>query len=752
MHAFSLWNTASKFSYLSLNHGSSSTLDLDGRDGKVTFRWNSRLCSGTRFHKAALDGDLATVEAILVEDPEALSSRFTYETFYDGVPQEGSAEAIHIAASRGHEGVVRALLSRGVATNSVSSDPRDQHDVLHAAVFAEGRGGGEGMVRLLLEHKAPLVSNNSSRNPLHLAFQTGQASLIPLLREEMGRRGVLEAAESDALGETPLKVGIHMRKLSEEQLSQAAALTAESLLVFIQEEPGCIPSFLKRFAKHKGVRAKELSKLITVQDLVRLLAENQVAADALLSAVTGTPEMENEGWHPLPTRISFAPRDRGEWIQGWLNPPRDCIERYVPERVWRFNTAIFEEPLWHKDFIGKGCGRPVQDVHIKVCEVPNLACPEFLAALCRAADDDNLSIFKNRTVRSLLQIVWWNGAIWVDGIQFILSVWGLVLLLLETYREKGQRRSRLSVAQDFLSSRAMIDGLHELAQFVGLATIGRMREYFDLGNLYDVFRCVLPALLIMDIWDKGILAVVILIYWARILEVNFSESMSSQLLPITRVARGLLPASIVASVGFCAFTHALSVLDDGGKFESRLALNSFEMLLTAQVPDEIKEDSEENTPVLYLMYLSMMVFTVFFLNIFIGVIGEQYGIQKDSCDLVFQNLRANICSTFLIRATVIPCWLMPRGLAMVATGIAAATCLSLQVLIYTHRLQLERPWITFSICFAVMLLSCYQDPSAPWSRRCHPSQGERAQEVTTNEHFYLWFAESVAMPTSDCDT
>ncbi|CAE7250483.1 unnamed protein product, partial [Symbiodinium sp. KB8] len=51
---------------------------------------------------------------------------------------------------------------------------------------------------------------------------------------------------------------------------------------------------------------------------------------------------------------------------------------------------------------------------------------------------------------------------------------------------------------------------------------------------------------------------IVLIYWMRLLEgVTYSEKIGHALLPLQKLATGLLPAMTFTLVGFCALTHAM---------------------------------------------------------------------------------------------------------------------------------------------------------------------------------------------------
>ena len=103
--------------------------------------------------------------------------------------------ALYIAATNGHEGVVRLLLERGAqreAANKNGATP----------LFIAAQRGHEGVVRLLLEGGAQReAANKDGATPLYIAAQQGHEGVVRLLLERGAQR---EAAQKD--GATPLYI------------------------------------------------------------------------------------------------------------------------------------------------------------------------------------------------------------------------------------------------------------------------------------------------------------------------------------------------------------------------------------------------------------------------------------------------------------------------------------------------------------------------------------------------------------------
>jgi len=167
-------------------------------------------------------------------------------------------------------------------------------------------------------------------------------------------------------------------------------------------------------------------------------------------------------------------------------------------------------------------------------------------------------------------------------------------------------------------------------------------------------------------------------------------------------------------VGFCAFTHAFYMVHGKiGCFWSEIIPKTFSTLIAVDLPSDLGEmDVFER----FLTYVAVLVFSMFVLNIFIGVIGEQYEVQKERCPIIFQHRRATACFNFLIRAKVLPCTLLSRRLALVVQALAVGSMLALQF--EGLRRGSSLPWTksSFILCQLVTLFCAYQNPKAPWTK------------------------------------
>jgi cytohesin len=148
-------------------------------------------------HKAAQDGDLATVLNLLGSDPYLVKSREEYKltalhraaaaghadvvkALLDRSAQVdardyGGGTALHSAATHGHAGAAAALLDRG-------ADPSAPDEEGLTPLHFAARNGHEAAAALLLGRKAdPNARGKFTGMPLHEAAEHGKRALVELL-------------------------------------------------------------------------------------------------------------------------------------------------------------------------------------------------------------------------------------------------------------------------------------------------------------------------------------------------------------------------------------------------------------------------------------------------------------------------------------------------------------------------------------------------------------------------------------------
>ncbi|CAK9060897.1 unnamed protein product, partial [Durusdinium trenchii] len=214
-----------------------------------------------------------------------------------------------------------------------------------------------------------------------------------------------------------------------------------------------------------------------------------------------------------------------------------------------------------------------------------------------------------------------------------------------------------------------------------------------------------------------VLICAVFLYWCRLLDCFTSaEFIGLEILPIRQMAMGLLPALAVTCVAFCAFTHAFYLVNGGPKVESMvdIVFETFATLITAALPPDISTGTG-NQVKLILCILAVSFFTVFILNIFIGVMGELYVKEKQRAEHTFRMYRAGSCYQYLLRSRVLQCNLMSADRGLLLMLVSGCVALTVQILGFiNHEQRIPGTSIIFFVCQALILLGAYQSPDTPW--------------------------------------
>lgn len=761
------------------------------------FKWNGKDCKGNKLHKAVRCKAFEDVFRILEHSPSALHSRFVYETTDPtGAVQEGTGEAIHIAAGHQELDLMEFLLHRKASVHAkVTRGCEDHYAVLHAAIFAEGRGGHADVVRRIVEVKADMDANLHGEYPLHIAFRAGKLDLINILRDEREKRNLPDLEDDDQdlyKGPTPLEIGISRSGMTTLELVMAARLSAASLRVFAKHEPRAIPMFLARlqsspdlaFPDEKMCLAAYLAKLITVKELACVLLNCPLAADALLTAVTSAPHCRSKAMHPLPPKVRMNARHFWQSMASYFNPPIEYLPSYQKDHVWEYDGNTFTYPEWHSFYTmnvpsGQLIDRAACDVEIQVCHISDLASAEFFLALKDGLTKDpgqDLSIFDNIVLRGLISVVWWDSAVSVELMQGFLDLWVLVLLLVELYMScpRGAADERLLmheggaqggataregdafgghaevdfehrepsdfiIACDFLVARGIAGFLHHAHLLWALVTVEthvRQRHILLYCNTSNLLSLGILMLLWVDLsWldqdaNMAVRLFAIMRNWLRLMKANLLfESIGKALLPLVDVVGGLLPSVALTVFVFCCYVHMRLYMLGGLLPWGDIMKDSFSTLFTGGLESTgFKLD-------LMLTYGGVTIFTLFMLNIFIGVISEVYQDKEQIVDQRYQQLLSESCLSYLLRFRLIPTHHVSYTLAVVSVVISFVVMLVVQTVSLVQRQRVQYSCAVFLVCMVVLDLMSYCWSRPPWVKV--------SGEFANSDYNYLWVAKKV---------
>lgn len=489
----------------------------------------------------------------------------------------------------------------------------------------------------------------------------------------------------------------------------------------------------------------------------------------LLDMATVKARATDPEWHPLPQRVHF--RESWDGVQSTVLSEMD--------KHWVFNETGLEFPKWHWKILPRERVRsftyseigPHLDANIRVCHVPNIISPNVFAALISSVrlGDAGLCLYESSTLRAAVSYTFDHGAMWFEMIQCLISVWGLSLLVLQTcfnhervvglgasslyYRmDEGvfdpsltATNHRDGVVADWMIAKGFVDLCLEVAEVFGRIRTGELRGYFNIGNAWDLLRSIIPIALLAFHSERWLHLLVVLIYWMRLLEsVILSEWIGCALLPLQKLLMGLLPALAFTVVCFGALTHAMyTVQVTADHLWPTTVFRTFATLITQGLPEHEPEDGLE----LLVLYGGVLFFSIFVLNIFIGVIDEEYKNEKELSHLRFLGLRASSCLTYLLRVRVIPCGLLGAKAAFGAAFAAMIAALTLQAssILLERRLMGSYQLLAFQACQLIIFLAPFQCEDGPWTDRFAASgkvfKGYRSLDARNQVRRYIWIIE-----------
>lgn len=461
-----------------------------------------------------LSGDAEQASQQLDEGLASVLEEFAYSGVGPNMSEQlVTGSAIHLAASRGHRWLVEMLLDRGASIESmVQRDGLPYDNVIHVAVWKEGRGGDKDMISFLCARGSDIASTRADGGScLHVAFMTGNEATIRAVQDQMEEDGcnthefLYDDSSSAERTETPLELGIKAGKLSQEALAALAPPHLSSLRVFIHHAPECIPSFMVRLMRAESDRgvtvsggvADVLFDKLSSLDIARLILDFPEAFASLLNVCTTRPAVVCPGWHPLPQRMSFAGQHVFTRMYVWLFGVPSFVTFYVQDTQWEFNDATYSAPAWHQQITAQKSA-PYKDVKIQVCRLPNIISPKVFAPLVRSADQGQF-LHLVPAIRAAVSHTFWNGAVWMEVSQFILALWGLILLVIETLHKHEAAMAAMGsdremteeafdpsyaadslthgVVADWIIAKGIVDLLLELVQIWGCDLVGELRSY-----------------------------------------------------------------------------------------------------------------------------------------------------------------------------------------------------------------------------------------------------------------------------------
>jgi hypothetical protein len=581
------------------------------------------------------------------------------------------------------EGCAKLLIERNADVNAQNMN---KTTCLHSVATR----GDPVMAKLLVENKADIFAEKDGKRPLQLAVEKG------------------------GFPRSKLHLFTHRHIDDVILVAQLSAKAASDMLKDTKQtnENG---SHVVHEAWQKTLRPDNPDGAVEILDKwCQLMQIAPRAAIELLETATVEPQVEDANRHALPrrARIYFGqdmscryetdrtwkcnaqsksredkyPEWHADFAEGtyrtksdlrrsathrFRRPFRDHLQRFY-RRALTIGTKV--------EGIGAeiaDCGAEYMDsqelvsVKILMVDIPNvLDEPNVLYAL---ATTKRLGVFATMPAQAIITCAWKSVAKYFFIFNMIFKIVELMILLMWVCAPNkiGTNsffiRSTWSVALA-INARDVVTEFHEIIGY-GLK-LGNISQYINLRNFFDVIAIgTMFSLLAHSHSDLDVskypqhLCFISAYRWFMIISnVRVIRVVGHQVLPLVNSIAPLFGITTVIVLFFMTFFHAFMALELSSERSLRdnmsVFLGAFGLLLVGDgggIETVLQLGGEENstgnpwTVTLYVM--SVIVFVVILLNLFIAVHGEAYSTAHEKTECCFFQERADHC---------LRCWLRPH--------------------------------------------------------------------------------------------
>ena len=323
---------------------------------------------------------------------------------------------------------------------------------------------------------------------------------------------------------------------------------------------------------------------------------------------------------------------------------------------------------------------PRVDVNVEVCFIPGLASAEIFVALARS---DDLTIFEHRVVSCLIQRGWWEVAYTYDILQLfltgwfllVLTAWSLTTMNFEEELEVVEAEIPLIRTRsfDFVAARALADLILAFVEVVGDSrlrfdpdrsaahqdgettdessvpkTLRYMLRWFRRGSFQEFWSVlILVSMFFLPVGrlKSACKGFAMLWYWWGFLGISTrcAQKVATFVCPMIEASYSLIPPLMVTSVIFCGLWQAIDLLItelEPASHNDDIFMKLF--YFSWAVDPERTFAYKFDDPVLRgSMYMTTLLFSVYILNIFIGIISEAYKKETETVDWVANNYLRN---------------------------------------------------------------------------------------------------------------
>eukprot|EP00928_Gymnodinium_smaydae_P099522 TRINITY_DN9525_c0_g1_i2.p1 TRINITY_DN9525_c0_g1~~TRINITY_DN9525_c0_g1_i2.p1 ORF type:complete len:1033 (-),score=202.81 TRINITY_DN9525_c0_g1_i2:265-3363(-) len=649
-----------------------------------TFNFKGRNTCGGVLHVAALHTEgTELVKALL--DANAVPDETCAAVAFGKLAE---LQPIHLACGAGNvDTVVELLWARADVEASTKNNGKPHYGPMHEAAYF----GNHNTIRCLLEMGGSINALNSLRQtPLHVAAAGGNWRAASVLVEAKA-----DLAATDEKGNTPLTIAVK-KSFPLRKIGMLARPCVADLKTAAIEDPPAALELLRDRKAWKAALTGNISRQPSASDLVVLLRAAPAAAAELLDVLTVEPRAVDQFHHPLP---KYGVRPHFDWrpceyrpATSWVYFPdkrgQDCYPQWhdtlappIRQDPRNLQGAVVHQVASLAMSMYEGMSMPLPPgatrLQVTVLLIPNVVCVEVFRAL---AEVNMRTVFGAAAVQAIVDYAWVGVAMRAHWVQFILKLCELfVLVWLARWAPRGipdgedsEARFTLRCAWAVLATMSLREMFRN--GFLLVAHNFRYRRVFALSYFTgrNVRELAIVGFVGSFTWLNGqaenfnprreILAAVSFLRWIQLLLMLRSFrflNVGFKIVPLVGSSLQVGGIFLILTVLFCAFVHMFLALDTGpvsSDAVSTTVLGAFRLLLLGDgdgIDFVLQLGAEQGTWfVQAVLYMSVLVFCIGVLNLFIAVHGEAYAKACEEVVETFYLQRTKVC----LEAMVQPSW------------------------------------------------------------------------------------------------
>eukprot|EP00930_Biecheleria_cincta_P030959 TRINITY_DN21459_c0_g1_i2.p1 TRINITY_DN21459_c0_g1~~TRINITY_DN21459_c0_g1_i2.p1 ORF type:complete len:874 (-),score=144.54 TRINITY_DN21459_c0_g1_i2:19-2517(-) len=626
----------------------------------------------------AVKKDRLEIAKLLLDRKADPQSKYSMKVGKLAVQWEGPA--VCGAMFPGNLTMIRLLVEYDaeVTGQVISFDGEPNSTCLYEACYF----GHAHVVRYLIAHKCELdvaVMFQDDKNirftPLHIACKSGRHEVVQALLQAGAR---VPAAQE--WGPAPLKDaidGCHVETVRLLVENSADLFTGErrGMDYLMKVNNRVLLAAAANGLYYAAQKSEKAIVNIRIEDFIHFLgienAEKIVSAIFIKREIRYWKDGKRDVWKSayvdddMNVAIGPAFNFLENKFQSTMTRASETKDLGVDDEFTAEVEAFMEQLLPNRWRLSASAGECQVPVEIYQCVLPNIH--HNVDVLKAIAAGSNREIFEEHGCKAIIN-VGFNQSMWTQKVTLSLdTLFATLFILLASCLDKASplRKAGEWPRHVFLSICLIIwirNWVRELLQFLGSTYNGSCLEYFqNLDNWMDLTRMTLTgaSLLSMAVDWKGYedgrvdyqltFAIAGMFRWVKLLgTLKGFQSTGKPMLPILNAIPDTAPFLLVCICYMLAFYHAFYSFNVTDGYASALNiyrlgfLGDFEMT-DFGVPEVANGDVQTYKWYINLLFLAVSFsFTVCFLNILVGVLGESYNRGWERREQLFHLERARL--------------------------------------------------------------------------------------------------------------